>query len=153
MNSETLSVLNFDQTGQPYWHGRLAVDDDLHSILEEFDSIVSRQLLAWVERRALGIRTGILPESGVLAQMAGVVPLLGLLDRLERGLKPESWFADRLADAPPRPQEPEEPRCRRYPKGSLAAELEERQHQKDIVRYWRKCELWKEEERYWLDNF
>lgn len=128
------------------------VDTDFHSVLEAFDSIVSRQLLAWVERRALGMQTGVLPESGVISKMAGVVPLLGLLDGFERGMKPEDWFSDRLSDTPPRPQEPEIPKCRRYPKGSLAAELEERMHQQDILRYWKRIERWKEEERWWLDN-
>ena len=44
------------------------------------------------------------------------------------------------------------PRCRRYPKGSLAAELEERLHQQNIIRHWNRLEHWKEEERDWLDN-
>lgn len=151
MNSNP-SALHFDQNGEAYWQGRRVIAEDLRPILDAFDSIVSRQLLAWVERRILGIRVGMLPESGVLAQMAGVAPLRGLLNELENGLKPESCFDDRLAQLPSRPQAPEKPRFRHYPNGTLAAELEERQYTKEQARYEKAHHRWQIEDKAWLEN-
>ena len=146
------SQIQFDQDGQAFWDGRHVTTEDLRPILESFDSTISRQLLAWVERRMLKQATGILPESGILAQMAGLPPLYGLLDELERLMKPESWFVDRLQYEPDRPEEPVRPKKLRFSGGSQLAEIEDRQHRTAMERYRLDHWLWTKDDGEWQEN-
>ncbi len=115
-----------------------------------FESIINRQLLAWVERRILTKTSGLLPESGVLAQMAGMNPLIGLLNDLENSLMPETWYEDSLEYIPERPVEPTAPKKRRYAKGSQLAEIEEIQYQRALNYFKSARLLWEKEDAYWL---
>lgn len=150
MNTSSQVFLHFDQSGQAYWRGRLLVAEDLRPVLAIFDSIINRHLLAWVERRILAMPSGILPESGVLAQMAGMKPLISLLNELENSLMPEAWFEDCLESIPERPAEPAAPKKRRYAKGSQLAEIEDIQYQRALKHFQSAHLSWETEDSCWF---
>lgn len=85
------------------------------------------QFMAWWERSRLPLVRGVLPQSGVLSEMAGLEVLRKPPDFFSDHLEPESYFDDRLVAMPAAPKPLPRPRMRfRFPPDTLAGELERR---------------------------
>lgn len=127
-------ALRFDADGTPFWSGRPLAREDLLPALECFDEIIGHHLMAWWEKLQNPLIRGPLPETGVLASMAGLHPLRRVLDFFESGLEAESWFADRLDTIPdpPGPLARSEIRYRFSP-DTIAGEIERRNEAKRLA--------------------
>ncbi len=135
--------LHFAADGTPYWTGRPMTSADFHQVLKVFDSLLAHQLTAWWERKVTGIRHGVLPETGVLAQMAGMEPLHRVLSLMEDHLEPEDFFADRLDSVPEPPAMPKPLFTGfRFAPNTQVGEMERRQaaglqqHDEQALRHW-----------------
>jgi hypothetical protein len=147
-----MKKLHFDVNGCPYWDGRHLTAENYEEVLEAFDTIISRQLWAWVERHMRRQRTGRLDDSGVLAQMAGLEPLHKLLATIEGALKPESDYDDRLDRIPERPREPVMPKRLCLPDSIQTREIERRQQRIALQHFDLQKSLWEMDIASWPER-
>ncbi len=129
--------LRFGNDGEMFWRGRRLEASDLRAVLDRFADVLAFQLMAWWERTQLPLIHGVLPQSGVLAEMAGLEVLRRPLDFFGDHLEPESFFDDRLEAVPESPKPLPRPRTRfRFPQDTLAGELERRNASEWDLKAW-----------------
>lgn len=129
--------LRFDCEGSMYWNGRHLKQTDMPDVLAVFQDLVALHLMAWWEKSHLPLIRGELPQSKVLWEMAGLMPLRKLLDSFRSNLESAGFFADRMEAVPEAPKPLPMPKVRfRFPAETLAGELERRTAPKRDMKAW-----------------
>ena len=129
--------LRFGSDGAMFWKGRPLEHADMPNVLAAFRDLVALHLMAWWENWHSPLLTGILPQSGILVEMAGLAPLYKTLDYFRSNLETEGYFSDRMEVAPERPKPlPKPKKIFRFPANTLAGELERRNAAPHLTQAW-----------------